>query len=106
MAENSVSYIDDNNKWLVNGARVFILALVFWGAVQDLGNVFRFADLTMALLALVNLSALVMLFKTGMRVLDDFDGQLRMGVGKPVFKPEKFRGLQLDREAWPARGMD
>ncbi len=106
LAENSVSYIDDNNKWLVNGARVFILALVFWGAVQDLGNVFRFADLTMALLALVNLAALVMLFKTGMRVLDDFDGQLRMGVGKPVFKPEKFRGLQLDREAWPARGTD
>lgn len=102
LGENSLSYIDDNNKILINGFRVFTLALVFWGAVQNLGNVFRFADFTMALLALVNLGALVLLFKIGMRVLDDYDGQLRSGVKKPVFDPEKFTDLRLDRTAWPA----
>ncbi len=54
----------------------------------------------MGLLALVNLTALVLLFKTGLRVMRDFDDQVREGVHQPVFRAEKFADLPLDRRVW------
>ncbi len=63
---------------------------------------FAFADITMTCLAFVNLVALAMLFKVGMRVMRDYDGQRRAGVKQPVFDSSKFADLDLDLNAWPA----
>jgi AGCS family alanine or glycine:cation symporter len=54
----------------------------------------------MGVLALVNLVAILMLFPTCMRVVNDFRMQLKAGVARPVFDPAKFPDLDLDREAW------
>ncbi len=101
LGENSLNFFSEENKMLFNGYRVLVLALVFWGSMQDLSTVFAFADLTMGLLALVNLTALALLFKVGMRVMKDFDGQFAAGI-KPVFDAAKFSDLNIDPEAWPA----
>ena len=51
--------------------------MIAWASVQDLGTVFSFSDLTMALLAITNLLALWYLAPIGMKLLKDFEAQLR-----------------------------
>jgi AGCS family alanine or glycine:cation symporter len=53
----------------------------------------------MALLALVNLAALALLFKIGLRVMRDFDQQIKAG-HTPVFEANRFADLNIDRNAW------
>ncbi|MBL8660374.1 MAG: alanine:cation symporter family protein [Rhodospirillales bacterium] len=101
LGENSLNFFSGENKTLFTIYRIFVLALVLWGAMQDLSTVFSFADVTMGLLALVNLAALALLFKIGLRVMKDFDRQFAAGE-KPVFDPAKFPDLDIDPEAWPA----
>ncbi len=82
--------------------RALVLALIVWGSTQNLSTVFAFADITMTCLAFVNLIALALLFKIGLRVMRDYDEQRRAGVKQPVFDSSKFADLDLDRAAWPA----
>jgi AGCS family alanine or glycine:cation symporter len=64
--------------------------------------VFAFADVTMGLLAVVNLAAVLLLIKVGLRIINDYDEQRRAGIAQPVFDPAKFADLNIDRDAWPA----
>jgi AGCS family alanine or glycine:cation symporter len=99
LGENSLNFFSEENKTLFNIYRAITLALVMWGATQDLTTVFGFADLTMALLALVNLAALALLFKVGLRVMRDFDQQTKAGHA-PVFDASRFADLNIDKKAW------
>ncbi|MGC9525297.1 MAG: alanine/glycine:cation symporter family protein [Limnospira sp.] len=105
LGENSLNFFSQENKLLFNGFRVLTLALIIWGAVQDLSTVFGFADVTMGLLAIVNLVALVMLFKVSLQVMGDFDRQIAAGVAQPIFDSDRFPGLNLDRKAWPPANL-
>ena len=82
--------------------RVLVVALVLWGSVQDLGTVFAFADVTMGLLAITNLVALVLLFKVGLRLMRDYDKQIKAGVVSPVLDAKNFADLDLDPAVWAA----
>lgn len=101
LGENSLNFFSEENHLLFNGFRVLTLALVLWGSMQDLSTVFGFADVTMGLLALVNLVAILLLYKVGLRVMRDFDEQTERGVYKPEFDPRYFSDLNIDRRAWP-----
>ena len=81
---------------------MLVMALVLWGSMQDLSTVFGFADVTMGLLALVNLFAVFMLFKTGLRLMRDYDEQISAGVESPVLDAKKFADLDLDPSVWSA----
>jgi AGCS family alanine or glycine:cation symporter len=85
---------------------VLIIGLVCWGATTDLGTVFAFADVTMGLLALVNLIALIFLFKPALRILRDFDGQIAAGVEQPVFDAKRFADMNVDTDAWEIEPED
>ncbi|QQS54472.1 MAG: alanine:cation symporter family protein [Candidatus Competibacteraceae bacterium] len=100
LGENSLNFFSPHNKTLFTGYRVLTLALVMWGSLQDLGTVFGFADVAMGFLALVNLVALALLFKVGLRLMDDFDAQIASGIERPVFDPAKFADLKLDPQSW------
>ena len=100
LGENSLNFFSEENKPLFRGFRILTLALIVWGSSQDLGTVFGFADVTMGLLALVNLAALVMLFRVGLKVMRDFDLQVQVGEKQPIFNPDKFTELNIDRDAW------
>ena len=99
LGENALSFFS-TKRILVQGYRVLVMALVLWGSMQDLSTVFGFADVTMGLLALVNLVAIALLFKVGMRLMRDYDGQIKAGVQEPVFDASKFSDLDLDPKAW------
>ena len=68
LGENALGFFSQK-RWLVQVYRVLVMALVLWGSMQDLSTVFGFADVTMGLLALVNLFAVFMLFKIGLRLM-------------------------------------
>ena len=105
LGENSVSYLthSGNHGFLMNGFRVVIICLCCLGAVLDLGTVFAFADLTMGLLALVNLIALGLLFKTAKRIMVDYDKQRKNSKQAPEFNAADFSDLDIDPEAWPKK---
>ncbi len=99
LGENSLNYFSEENKTLFNVFRVMVLALIFWGSMQDLGTVFAFADVTMGLLAIVNLVGLVLMYKIGMRLLRDYDSQLKSGK-PPRLNLEDYQDLDIDEAAW------
>ena len=101
LGENSLQFLTRNRAVLMV-FRGLVLALVVWGSMQDLSTVFAFADITMTCLAFVNLVALALLFKVGLRVMRDYDDQRKAGIKQPVFDSAKFTDLDLDRNAWPA----
>ena len=102
LGENSLNFFSEDNVKLFNVFRVMVLGLVFWGSFQDLGTVFAFADLTMGLLAVVNLVGLVWMSKIGLRLLRDYDLQLKSGE-QPKFRAEDYSDLDIDIRAWPEK---
>ena len=102
LGESNLRFMIGENRKALMGYRALVLVLIFWGAIENLGTVFAFADITMTLLAFVNLIALFLLFKVGMRILRDYDDQRAAGIKTPVFDSSKFPDLDLDLKAWPA----
>ena len=102
LGENSLRFLVGEKIQAIIGYRVMVLILILWGSMVNLNTVFAFADITMTLLAFVNLIALALLFKVAMRILRDYDAQRKAGIKTPVFDSSKFPDLDLDRNAWPA----
>lgn len=106
LGENALSSMTSSTMAL-QVLRVAVMGVVFLGATAPNATaVFFFSDPLMGVLAVVNLLALMMLFPTAKRILDDFKQQLREGVARPVFDPEKFADLDIDRTAWTGRAPD
>ena len=99
LGENSLNYFSEENRRLFNAFRVLVLALVFWGSLQNLGTVFAFADLTMGLLGIVNLTALALLVPIAFRLLADYDRQ-RAETLTPRLDPQRWADLDIDADAW------
>ncbi|WP_286786473.1 MULTISPECIES: alanine/glycine:cation symporter family protein [Pseudomonas] len=99
LGENALGFFSQK-RTPVQVYRVLVIALVLWGSMQDLGTVFAFADVTMGLLAICNLIALALLFKVGLRLMRDYDAQVRAGIESPVFDAGLYADLDLDTSAW------
>lgn len=99
LGENSLNFFREEDRVLFTGFRVLVLGLVLWGSFQDLGTVFGFADFTMGLLALVNLLGLLGMYRIGMRLLRDYEGQIGRGE-EPRLKVEDWADLDIDPRAW------
>ncbi|EED35386.1 amino acid carrier protein [Luminiphilus syltensis NOR5-1B] len=99
LGENAIAFFDDLPRGTLTVFRIFILVIIAWASMQDLGTIFSFSDLTMALLALTNLYALWKLYPVGIRILRNFEDQRRAGQA-PVFDLSKEPTLDLDPESW------
>lgn len=102
LGENALQFLVGRGRTPLLVYRGLVLALIFWGSMQNLSTVFAFADITMTCLAFVNLAALAMLIKVGLRLMRDYDRQRAAGIATPVFDPKDFADLDLDPIAWPA----
>ena len=100
LGENGISYFSDENKMAFTVLKVLTLVWVLYAGTQSFGDILAFSDLSMGLLALVNLGALALLLKPMLRLLKDYDEQIKAGVAHPVFDPEKFSDLEIDKDAW------
>lgn len=96
-----------NNNWLVNGYRIAVLGMVIWGATSSLPTVWGFADASMGVMALINLTAILALSGTVVLVLRDFDEQVASGE-TPVFNRRKFPFLDktMDADVWTEHSTD
>lgn len=99
LGETAIDFFTSENKLVFNIFRLLTIGFIVLGSTLDLGAAFSFADATMGLLALVNLFAVALLFPVGLRLMRDFDGQRRRGF-KPVFDPDDYEDLDIDRAAW------
>ena len=101
LGENSIAYFERLGRWAVPVFRLSVLVMIAWASVQDLGTVFGFADLTMALLALTNLLALWALYPVAISLLRHFEQQLEAGVA-PQFSRDEMPEEALDPASWPS----
>ncbi|MEM1208580.1 MAG: alanine/glycine:cation symporter family protein [Planctomycetota bacterium] len=100
LGETALSSIVGERRSVFYAFRIFILVLIFVAAVLDLDTVLAFTDLSIGLMAMTNLFALLFLYKIAMRLLADYDGQLKAGNDHPSLDASKFNDLDLDRTAW------
>ena len=101
LGENSIAYFERFGRWAVPVFRLSVLVMIAWASVQDLGTVFGFADLTMALLALTNLLALWALYPVAISLLRHFEQQLEAGLA-PQFSRDEMPEEALDPASWPS----
>lgn len=100
LGENALT-IMTKHPMAVNVLRVVVICIVFLGATAPgATSVFFFSDPMMGILAVVNLVVIMMLLPTCLRILKDFRMQIKQGVQRPVFNPDNFPDLDLDRTAW------
>lgn len=103
LGENAMS-IMTNKPFALHGLRLVVVGVVFLGAVAPGATaVFFFSDPMMGILAVVNLLALMMLFPIAKRLIVDFREQLAAGIARPVLDPDKFKDLNIDRNAWTGK---
>lgn len=102
LAENSAAFVFGSIEVPRPFVRIAFLASLVIGALQDFSTVLTIADLTMGILAIINLTALVMLARVGLRLIADYDSQIAAGVDSPALDGAKFADLNIDPRCWPA----
>lgn len=82
-AESNILFIK-NSKVLLNIFRVTCVVAIFLGAQADFKLVWNLADITMGLMAIVNIIAIFLLGKVAIKVLKNYEKQKKEGKN-PVF---------------------
>lgn len=105
------SYGESNIEYIVGKGRarpavlvyrLAVLAMIMIGAVAQLTTIWGFADLSMGMMALINLVAILLLSPLAFAIFRDYEKQLKGGV-EPTFDPSQFPKLasKVDSNAWP-----
>ncbi|WP_199868476.1 alanine/glycine:cation symporter family protein [Virgibacillus senegalensis] len=89
--ETNIEFIR-SSKPALTVYRVAVLLMVTFGALQEFDLVWNMADLSMAIMALINLYAIAMLSKVAYRTLTDYLNQKKQGKD-PVFYRETLGGV-------------
>ncbi|UJF23490.1 alanine/glycine:cation symporter family protein [Shewanella sp. OMA3-2] len=101
-AETNIMFLSGNSKKALPLFRLVVLGMVMFGAMAKIGLVWDLADVSMGLMALVNIVAIVLLSGLAIRVINDYRQQVKEGKD-PVFDTSKFPELadQLEEKIWP-----
>ncbi|PLY07678.1 MAG: sodium:alanine symporter [Arcobacter sp.] len=99
LAENSLNFFSKGNVTLFNAFRVVVIAIIIWGSFQDLASIFSFADLSMGLLAVINMTVIAILYKPVLRLIKGYERQLKEGK-KPVLRYNDYSEFKIDEETW------
>ncbi|NKF50986.1 alanine:cation symporter family protein [Shewanella sp. WXL01] len=92
-AETNVMFLSGNSKKALPVFRLLVLGMVMFGAVAKIGLVWDLADVSMGLMAVVNIVALILLSGLAIRVIKDYREQVSQGL-EPKFDVTKFPELQ------------
>ncbi len=98
--ESNLRFIK-NSDLLINVYRGAVLCMVLWGAMGSLPTVWAFADVTMGIMAVINLVAILPLSGLVVKVVKDYDEQYESGK-TPAFNRCKFPFLDrtMDKDVW------
>ncbi|TCT25087.1 AGCS family alanine or glycine:cation symporter [Melghiribacillus thermohalophilus] len=90
--ETNVEFMKDSNMWL-QVYRFAVLGMVMFGSMAKIQLVWDMADLFMAMMAIVNLIAILLLGKIAFAVLQDYIEQRKQGKD-PVFYASRIKELK------------
>jgi AGCS family alanine or glycine:cation symporter len=90
-AENAMTFLGLEGRLPMTLLRAACLGMVVWGAGQTVTTVFNFADAAMGVMAVINLTAILLLSGTVYRLTKDYFGQRREGK-EPTFVLDDFNG--------------
>ena len=82
------------SKTGLNIFRALVVAMVLLGSLTKVQVVWNLADVSMGLMAIINLVAIALLGKYAFMALDDYTAQKKSGIKDPVFEAKKFKGLE------------
>lgn len=100
-AENNLVFLRRNSRrniWLL---RTCVMAMVLLGSVISVPLIWHVADVVMALMAMINLTAILLLSPVVRLLARDYMRQRKLGV-MPVFDPKRYPDInrQLAPGAW------
>jgi AGCS family alanine or glycine:cation symporter len=72
--------------------RLAVLAMIMVNSMASLGAIWNFADLSMRLMAIINLVSILLLLTVAFALFRDYEAQLKAGK-EPVFDPSRFPKL-------------
>jgi alanine or glycine:cation symporter, AGCS family len=84
--------------------RVAVILMVLFGSVAELSMVWNLADLTMGIMALINIIAIFLLARIAMAALKDYSDQRKQGKD-PIFYADSIPGLE-GIEGWEKKSVD
>jgi AGCS family alanine or glycine:cation symporter len=99
MAETNLAYINRKTKrvWTVYLLKAVICGMVFYGSVKTASLAWGLGDVGVGSMAWLNIIAILLLTKPALKVLKDYEAQLKDGKD-PVFDPVKL-GI-TDADYW------
>jgi len=88
-AESNMAYLlrGRRTRWGVTAIRLGLLGMAYFGAVRTAGLMWAMGDIGVGLMAWLNLIAILLLSRTGVKVLKDYEAQVKAG-GPLTFDPE------------------
>jgi len=100
-AETNLIFLEHNHKAGLGIFRIVVLGMVMFGAVASLPVVWALADVSMGLMAIVNLVAIILLSGIVIKLAKDYNRQLDEGK-LPTFDSNDFPELksQLEDGIW------
>lgn len=103
-AENNLRFLKQNSSFTRGVFRCLALALVMIGSLSPLPLVWQLADVAMAFMVIINLSAILLLSPVVRDIAKDYLRQMRLGV-TPTFDPNRFPEIkaQLAPGVWPVK---
>ncbi|WP_159655110.1 alanine/glycine:cation symporter family protein [Vibrio atypicus] len=106
-AETNLIFLEHNHKAGLGLFRIIVLGMVMFGAVASLPVVWALADVSMGLMAIVNLVAIILLSGIVIKLAKDYNRQLSEGK-VPTFDSNDFPELksQLEDGIWDQSKKD
>ena len=100
-AETNLIFLEHNNKKGLVLFRIVVLGMVMFGSLATLPTVWALADVSMGLMAIVNLAAIILLSGIVIKLAKDYNRQLDAGK-VPTFDSNDFPELksQLEDGIW------
>ncbi|WP_120511663.1 alanine/glycine:cation symporter family protein [Photobacterium salinisoli] len=103
-AETNLIFLEHNHKAGLLIFRAVVLGMVMFGALAELPTVWAMADVSMGMMAIINLIAILLLSGTVVKLAKDYNAQLAQGK-VPTFDSAQYPELhaQLDEDIWTSR---
>jgi AGCS family alanine or glycine:cation symporter len=93
-------------KWVLTVFRLAAAAMVMAGSFFSLGLIWDMADIMMAIMATVNLIAILLLGNYAIKAYKDYSAQKKAGIKDPVFYRDTIPELADKITCWPDRPAD
>jgi len=87
-------------KGILYGYRFLVGGMVLLGSLVTLDLAWSFADVTMACLTLCNLTAIALLSRQALHLLEDYRKQKRQGIKDPTFSKSSMPDIADRLECW------